>query len=64
MLLFFSDLRVPHEVLPAKTARYAATIWYFNDEERKRALAEAEKEEAEDKAKEEERIRCVGAGAE
>jgi len=29
LLLFFSDFRSPHEVLPAAKPRYATTIWYM-----------------------------------
>ena len=57
MLIFFSDRRVPHEVLPAHTARYAATIWYFNDEERLQALKDAETAAEGEKEAEQERIR-------
>ena len=28
LLLFFSDLRTPHEVLPACAPRRACTLWY------------------------------------
>lgn len=37
LLLFFADVRVPHEVLPAYQSRYAITLWYFDTPERERA---------------------------
>jgi hypothetical protein len=33
LLLFYSDDRVPHEVLPAERDRYAVTVWYYDEEE-------------------------------
>ena len=33
-LLFYSDFRAPHEVLPAQSERYAATLWYTDATER------------------------------
>lgn len=39
LLLFYSDSRNPHEVLPAFAERFAVTIWYFDEEERAKALA-------------------------
>ncbi|DBA00456.1 TPA: hypothetical protein N0F65_002699 [Lagenidium giganteum] len=33
LLLFFSDRRVPHEVLPCFTNRYALTVWYLDYDE-------------------------------
>jgi hypothetical protein len=41
MVLFFSDTRVPHEVLPAHKARYAVTHWFYDTEERQHAEASA-----------------------
>ena len=37
-LIFWSDERNPHEVAPAYRSRYAVTVWYFDREERQRAL--------------------------
>ena len=39
LILFFADLRVPHEVLPSFAERYAITLWYFDSQERQAALA-------------------------
>lgn len=41
VLLFFSDWRVPHEVLPSQKDRYACTMWYNNSEELQEALDSA-----------------------
>ena len=32
--LFWSDFRVPHEVLPTHKERFAITLWYFDKVER------------------------------
>eukprot|EP00941_MAST-03F_sp_MAST-3F-sp1_P003736 g3736.t1 len=41
LVLFWADFRVPHEVLPANFKRYAVTLWFFDAEERRRALLAA-----------------------
>lgn len=37
LLLFFSDTRVPHEVMPTTVPRFACTIWFFDEDERREA---------------------------
>ncbi|KAI6230833.1 Oxoglutarate iron-dependent oxygenase domain containing protein [Aphelenchoides fujianensis] len=45
LVFFWSDHRNPHEVLPVFRPRYAITIWYFDESEKKEAL---ERQRAED----------------
>ena len=40
LVLFKSDARVPHEVLPARSPRYAVTLWYFDANARTRTSDE------------------------
>ena len=48
LLIFWSDARAPHEVLPAHAERFAATIWFFDVDEKAAAeAAEAEVDDAE-----------------
>lgn len=44
LVVFFSDTRVPHEVLPTIAPRYAVTTWYMCA--RERVLAAERKEAA------------------
>ncbi|KAM9318879.1 uncharacterized protein egln2 isoform 1-T3 [Pholidichthys leucotaenia] len=37
LLIFWSDRRNPHEVMPAYSTRYAITVWYFDAKERAEA---------------------------
>jgi hypothetical protein len=37
--MFFSDTRVPHEVLPANSDRVAVTVWFFDGKVRAAASA-------------------------
>jgi hypothetical protein len=41
VILFFSDYRVPHQVLPACKDRYSITTWYYDKKERSGALERA-----------------------
>ncbi|KAL4237791.1 Egl nine 1 [Mactra antiquata] len=38
LLFFWSDRRNPHEVLPACKTRFAVTVWYYDEQERRRAV--------------------------
>lgn len=38
IIFFWSDRRNPHEVQPAFAVRFAITVWYFDEDERERAL--------------------------
>lgn len=38
LLFFWSDRRNPHEVMPSMRERFAITVWYYEAEERARAL--------------------------
>lgn len=46
LVLFFSDKRVPHEVLPCNKSRYAVTVWYLDGVERQAALRETNESDA------------------
>ncbi len=55
LLLFFSDNRVPHEVLAAHRDRFAVTVWFFDRDEKRLADEAAQHEET--LRREEERVR-------
>lgn len=38
IIFFWSDRRNPHEVQPSHRTRYAITVWYFDADEREKAL--------------------------
>jgi hypoxia-inducible factor (prolyl hydroxylase) len=40
-LLFFDSAKIAHEVMPTYADRHAITIWYYDTEERKEAIARA-----------------------
>lgn len=40
IIFFWSDRRNPHEVQPSHRTRYAITVWYFDADERGRALSQ------------------------
>eukprot|EP00041_Stephanoeca_diplocostata_P016604 m.328050 g.328050 ORF g.328050 m.328050 type:complete len:795 (+) comp20423_c0_seq1:157-2541(+) len=42
VVLFFSDQRVPHEVLPAHKERFAVTLWFYDDREKRKAEQDAD----------------------
>jgi len=57
LVIFYSDRRVPHEVLPARSERFALTTWYFAKEEvtraRSKPVSAEEKEQLEEKIRKE-----------
>lgn len=40
IIFFWSDRRNPHEVQPSHRTRYAITVWYFDADERGKALSQ------------------------
>eukprot|EP00730_Choanoeca_flexa_P003302 TRINITY_DN11359_c1_g1_i1.p1 TRINITY_DN11359_c1_g1~~TRINITY_DN11359_c1_g1_i1.p1 ORF type:complete len:725 (+),score=117.91 TRINITY_DN11359_c1_g1_i1:1797-3971(+) len=57
MVMFFSDTRVPHEVLPTHKPRYAITHWFYDTAERELAEQRTGAGFAADLQVEEERLR-------
>lgn len=47
LVLFWSDRRNPHEVMPVFRPRFAITIWYMDREERRKAIEKQAEEAAE-----------------
>ena len=43
LVLFWSDRRKPHEVLPVHTTRYAITLWFFEEKRKSRRILTIEK---------------------
>eukprot|EP00055_Hartaetosiga_balthica_P014954 m.85288 g.85288 ORF g.85288 m.85288 type:complete len:411 (-) comp8737_c0_seq2:185-1417(-) len=57
MVVFFSDERVPHEVLPTNVPRFTVTHWFYDEEEKKLAIETLKITDQDDIAIEEERIK-------
>ena len=53
-MLFWSDTRVPHAVLPSYADRFAVTVWFFDTKER--AVAEVEAKDASVRAADHEKV--------
>lgn len=47
VIFFFSDKRNPHQVTESSRLRFAITVWYFDDNERAKAI-EKYKEQSKD----------------